>query len=61
MYQEWLELDRLLTCLWESYSTRLKVLHDAPPWIDKQIGRSFMESLFPQLTVRGIVEIVLDE
>ena len=55
-YQEWLELDRLLTQLWESHSSRLKILYIAPSWVDGQHARSCIESLFPEVTTRGIVD-----
>ena len=57
-YQEWLELDRLLTHLWESHSYQSKVLYDVPIWVNGQSARSCIESLFPEVTTRGIVDFV---
>ena len=57
-YQGWLELDRLLTYLWESHSSRLKVLYNVPSWVDGKFARRCMETLFPEVTTRGIVDFV---
>ena len=52
-YQEWRELDRLLTHLWELHSSWLKVLYDAPVLVDEQIARSCMVRIFLEVTRRG--------
>ena len=53
-YREYLELDRLLTRIWESDSTQLKIQYNVPPWVDGQSGRSYMEYLFPGVTASGV-------
>ena len=55
----WSELDRVLGQIWESYSIRLKVPYSAPA-IARERARGFMERLLPEVTRRGIVELVED-
>ena len=57
-YQEYLELDRLLTHLSESRSTQLRILYNVPPWLDGRSRRSCVESLFPEVTAGGMIEFV---
>jgi hypothetical protein len=57
-YREWLELDRLLTHLCESQSIQFTLLYDVPYAVDEQDARVWMESLFPEATARGIVDLV---
>jgi hypothetical protein len=58
IHKEWLELDRLLVHLWESRSIQLRVMYNIPVWIYGQGARICMESLFPEVTMRGVVELV---
>ena len=57
----WLELDRLLTQLWESHSIRLKVAYYSPTWLDGERARSCMGNLVPELMMRGAVDLVEKE
>ena len=57
-YREWLELDGLLALFWETRSIRPQVLYDFPPWINKQGARRCMDGLFPEITTKGIVNLV---
>ena len=57
-YTEWLELDRTLTKLHETHSIHTKVLYNVPFWSDKQRARSCMESLLPEATAGGMVDLV---
>lgn len=58
LYTEWLGLDRLLARLKESHSICLKVLYEVPSSMDRERARGYMECLFPEVTKRGIVEVV---
>jgi hypothetical protein len=56
-YQGWLKLDRLVVELWESHSVRLRVLYGGPASSASMPGTKFcMESLFPETTVKGVVD-----
>ena len=61
-YQEWLELDRSIVRLWESHSIRLKAEHDASTFggemVAKDEARKCLECLLPEVTDRGIVDLV---
>ena len=58
-YQGWLELDRLLVELWESHSVRLMVLYGgSASTAFRPRTKLCTESLFPEITVRGIVELI---
>lgn len=58
VYLRWLELDRLLFRLWESHSVHLEVRYEIPPSMDEKRARGFMEEFFPELTSRGLVDLV---
>jgi len=58
VYSEWLELDHLLVQLWESHLIHLKVLYNSPKWADRKRARSFVESLLPEVTTRGAVDLI---
>ena len=58
VYQEWQELDDLLTHLWESRSIQLRVLHDVPSWVGGQCAKICIGQLLPEVTKKGIVELV---
>ena len=58
IYREWLELDHLLVQLWESHSIRPKVTYIALSYMHEGRARSCMESLLPEVTTRGIVDLV---
>ena len=57
-YQAWLELDRLLAQLSELHSIRPEIVYDVPSWVNRKEARSSMEVLLPELTKRGIVEMM---
>ena len=56
-YQGWLELDSVLAQLWESHSIRPEVTYNVPTWMGKGTGRR-MQILLPEVTARGIVDLV---
>lgn len=56
-YREWLELDRLLVLLWETHSIRLKILYLGSFRVDRPSARKCMDSLFPEVTTRGIANL----
>ena len=56
-YQEWLELDSVLVQLWESHSIRPEVEYNVPRWTDEGAGRR-MQKLLPEVTARGIVDLI---
>ena len=57
IHQEWLDLDKLLTQLWESRSIRPEVMFDVPSSMGGEGARSVVEGLLPELTTRGLVEL----
>ena len=57
-YMGWLELDCTLAKLHESHSVRFKVLYNVPDWATKEKAVDCMESLLPEVTKRGVVELV---
>jgi hypothetical protein len=57
-YMQWMELDHRFTQLWESHSIRPKVLYQAPPGKEGEATRDRMFSLLPEVTSRGIVDLV---
>ena len=57
--QGWLELDSVLAQLWESHSIRPRVIYNIPTWIDESGARLRVESLLPEVTSRGIVDLTL--
>jgi hypothetical protein len=58
---EWSELDHLLARLWESHSIRPKVRYSLPAWIDEEGARGCMESLLPEVSRRGVVDLIEDD
>ena len=56
-YGEWLELDRLLARRWQAHPFHMKVLYNAPASMDGKISRDCMESLLPELTRRGALDL----
>lgn len=56
-YQEWLELDRTLTQLWESHSIRLKILHNGRILRFNDYVKC-AEILLPEVTNVGIVDLI---
>ena len=56
-YREWLELDGLLALLWETRSIRPEVLYGFPSWVDGQTARRCIDSLFPEITTKGIADL----
>ena len=55
--QEWLDLDYLLVKFWTSHSLRSKVM-DRPRRGGKGM-KDYVAGLFPELTKRGILDLVL--
>jgi len=57
IYEQWLDLDRLLVQFWESHSIRPRLVRTTPaqetPDAERCIGR-----LLPEVTKRGIAELV---
>lgn len=60
-HAEWLQLDHLLGKLWESHLVRPKVLYDVPSSMDAERAKTCMESLFPEATGRGVVDLIQRE
>ena len=58
---EWLELDHFLVQLRESRPVRLEVLYHLTGSAHKEKARSYMENLLPELTMRGMVDLVEKE
>ena len=54
---QWLDLDRLLARLWESYFIRPRIMSMTP---DEEQGtrRECVWSLLPEITTRGIINLV---
>ena len=57
IYQEWLEVDDLLAQLCETHSIHPEVLYNVPPSMDGTRARRLVESLFPELTARGLARL----
>ena len=56
--QEWSELDNLLTRLLESRPIRVEIQYGVPPTLDEEMARKLMESLLPEVILRGIVDMI---
>ena len=54
----WLELDCLLIQLWEAHSIRPKVIYFIPSRSYGRVVRSYVETLLPEATTRGIIDLV---
>ena len=54
----WSELDLLLGQLWESHSIRPEVTYTVYPWVDLTRAGSWVESLLPEVSTRGIVNLI---
>ena len=52
IFGEWSDLDHLLAKLWESHSIRPKVICSTPEMRDP------VESLLPEITKRGIIDLI---
>jgi hypothetical protein len=59
VHQEWQDLDRLLVQFWNSHSIRPKFTYEADTEGDDL--RAFAPSLLPELTRRGLVDLVEDQ
>jgi len=57
VYQEWQDLDRLLVQFWTSHSIRPKVKY-VPRWGEGRELRDDAQILLPELTKRGLVDLV---
>ena len=56
-YRQWMDLDRLLVKFWESRGIRPKVLYDVSE-NEKEATCKSIGCLFPEITERGIIELV---
>ena len=56
VHQEWAELDHLLVEFWVSHSLRPKVMYELGKWGEEM--RVYVGSLLPELTRRGIIDLV---
>ena len=56
--QALLELDHVLTRLWESHAIRPEIKYSVPFGVSEEKARSYMGVLLPELTKRGLVELV---
>ena len=56
--QALLELDHVLTRLWESHAIRPEIKYSVPFDVSEENARSYMGVLLPELTKRGLVELV---
>ena len=56
--QVWSELDHLLAQLSELRQIRLKVLYGVPTLMGEEKAKRAMESLLPEVTARGMVEMI---
>jgi len=55
---QWSELDQVLAQLWESHSIRAEVLYYRLPTEVEQGVNERLERLLPQITGRGIVDLI---
>ena len=53
---QWYDLDRLLVRFWASHSIRPKVAYEAG--VRRKDMRDCMSSLLPELTKRGLIDLV---
>ena len=53
--RQWMDLDRLLVQVWESHAIRTKVICGAA---EKKVMCGYIGSLLPEITKRGIIELV---
>ena len=58
-YRQWSDLDRLLVQFWESRSIRPKVIRSTPSKENSAMGEC-IEYLLPEITRRGILDLVDD-
>jgi len=56
VHQEWADLDHLLVQFWASHSLRPKVMYESGKW-GKEM-RDYATMLLPELTRRGIIDLV---
>ena len=56
-HEVWLELDRLLVQLWESHSIHPKVTYPKPDGEQRAV-RDCIGCLFPEITTRGLTDLV---
>ena len=59
VYSHWLDLDHVLAQLWESHSTRPRILHYTPSGEDWRGPNSCVDGVFPEITRRGIADLVV--
>ena len=58
LYQGWLELDAVLARLWESHSIRTELVYVVHPLEDGKKAGRLVESLLPEATTRGIIDLI---
>ena len=54
LFQEWQDLDRLLVQFWTPHPGRIQVIYE----VNQRDLRDHMPSLLPELTTRGLVDLV---
>ena len=57
-FQALLELDHVLTRLWESHAIRPEIVYNVPPYVSEEKAKSYMGVLLPELTKRGLAKLV---
>ena len=58
IFRQWSDLDRLLVQIWESRSIRPKVILAANIWEGKEDAGTCVGYLLPEVTKRGIIDLV---
>jgi len=58
IYGQWVDLDRVLVQFWESHSIRPRVVCTEPTREERAV-RSFVGCLFPEITRRGIIDLLI--
>ena len=59
-YEQWLDLDRLLVQFWESHLIRPKITYSYGLEDGRKGGMDFVSRLLPEITKRGVVDLVKD-
>ena len=58
IYQGWSGLDAVLAQLWESHSIHSELVCVVPGWAEGRRAGRLVESLLPEATTRGIVNLI---
>ena len=56
IYEQWMDLDRVLVHLWESNAIRARVVYKTEG--TGKVAYEYIEGLLPEMTTRGLVEMV---